>query len=87
MLLSRIFSLILGTTLFVVIWSMQDGQHGLRQRAAVHAFPQLQPSVTRPVNPPPASIEPAPVSAAQTSASDHALWMFADELPTQVAGK
>lgn len=27
MLLSRVFSLIFGTTLFVLIWTMQDGNH------------------------------------------------------------
>ena len=87
MLLSRIFSLILGTTLFVVIWSMQDGQHGMRQRAAIHAFPQLRPSSSRPVDQPPSTNHPVPVSAAKATAPDHTLWMFADEPAAQVAVK
>ncbi|MDB5337925.1 MAG: hypothetical protein JWN70_3544 [Planctomycetaceae bacterium] len=89
MLLSRIFSLMLGTTLFVMIWSMQDGDHNLRIRADVDAFPNIRrieiqpesqsaPAVTNP---------PVRVTSVQAAASESALWMFADEPAERVAGK
>lgn len=85
MLLSRIFSLLLGTTLFVMIWSMQDGNHALHARGTPDIVPQrleIQPE-SRPS--PAATKPPLHVTSVAVSAPDSALWMFADEPTERIA--
>ncbi len=89
MLLSRIFSLMLGTTMFVMIWSMQDGDHALRARADVDAFPNVRPIEIQPQSHPAPAVsnQPAHVTSVAVTAPEPALWMFADEPAERVAGK
>lgn len=89
MLLSRIFSLLLGTTLFVMIWTMQDGDHALpRMTVAAELRSVAQDSrelretpVSVPVKSPEVSAVQSPVS------SEEVLWIFADEPARQIAVK
>lgn len=85
MLLSRIFALLLGTTLFVMIWSMQDGDHHLHVRADVDAVPNVQQPEPAPV--PASATVPVQMTSVSATASESALWMFADEPAERVAGK
>ncbi len=86
----RIFSLLLGTTLFVMIWTMQDGNHSApRMGLAVTIRPIPQDSeehkavtVFTPVGQPEAvSVATGPAATEQT------LWIFADEPAAQIAVK
>lgn len=90
MLLSRVFSLLLGTTLFVMIWTMQDGNHAalrLEMAVSVRSIPQRHESpvavtVCEPVS------QHVAVSAAEVQVpSENTLWIFADEPPEQFAAK
>lgn len=90
MLLSRIFSLLLGTTLFVMIWTMQDGDHAA-PRMAVTA--ELR-SIVRTSEEPQETAASFPVElpevisvSSSPATSDPVLWIFADEPPTQIAVK
>jgi len=89
MLLSRIFSLMLGTTLFVMIWSMQDGDHHLRAHAEADVAPQVHRNEIQPEHKPVPATSSAPVrvTSATVTAPESALWMFADEPAERVAGK
>lgn len=85
MLLSRIFALLLGTTIFVMIWSMQDGDHLRRMRVEAEAVPSIQQPESTPA---PASVTtPVQVTSASVTTAESALWMFADEPAERVAGK
>ncbi|MDB5389621.1 MAG: hypothetical protein JWM11_5267 [Planctomycetaceae bacterium] len=100
MLLSRAFCLILGTTLFVLIWTMQDGNHRPTRIARSGRSHFVGPGIgAPPIRSTPArtttvSHQPAVVQVAKPAAQKSAeslLWMFADELSTpqttQIAGK
>lgn len=89
MLLSRIFSLMLGTTLFVMIWSMSDGDHHLRVPVEPDVVPHIHRNEIQPENDPAPSTTPAPVRVTSATVTMHesALWMFADEPAERVAGK
>lgn len=100
MLLSRAFCLILGTTLFVLIWTMQDGNHRSNRvaRSSRSQFagqsnqaPEVQAAKVKTVS---VSLKTPVVEAATPSVKKSAesmLWMFADEpaasQATQVAGR
>lgn len=89
MLLSRIFSLILGTILFVMTWSMQDGDHSLRKRPEVDAKPLIRRLEVEPETRPSPSVSshPVRVTSIVAVAPESALWMFADDPAAQVAAK
>ena len=87
MLLSRIFSLVLGTTLFVLIWSMQDGNHSLPMGRAAHFHSSRHQMESPPESTRVNLAQTASVASATIVVQDHALWMFADEPVEQVAGK
>lgn len=85
MVFSRITSLILGTVLFVTIWTMQDGNHAAPQIGLASDF--------RPVARTSQTEQPGHIAAtglvesASTVASDEVLWIFAAEEATQIAVK
>jgi hypothetical protein len=95
MLLSRAFCLILGTTLFVLIWTMQDGNHRPTQLARSSRSRVAGPAIQSPAAPAPkvkaitVAHKPAEAAAAVTTvnvttvkkSADSMLWMFADEEP------
>lgn len=90
MLLSRIFSLLLGTTLFVMIWTMQDGDHaGLRMAAATELRPMVRQTDDFQQAAAPVVLKQADMVSVSSSpaSSDQVLWMFADEATTQIAVK
>lgn len=89
MLLSRIFSLMLGTTLFVMIWSMQDGDHNRRVRVDVEVVPRVERLEVQPEAKPVPAVTQPPLRVTSVSATtpESALWMFADEPVERVAGK
>ncbi|MES2791958.1 MAG: hypothetical protein V4719_20255 [Planctomycetota bacterium] len=88
MLLSRIFSLMLGTTMFVAIWSMQDGDHSRHLRAGADTVPSVQPAEVphQPESSPAVSSHPLRVTAVSAT-SESTLWMFADEPAERIAIK
>jgi len=92
MLLSRAFCLILGTMLFVLIWTMQDGNHRATRmaRSAPRRFvgPSTTPAAIRPTVPSSnvqaasdtSRVEKAPIAEPIARKSvDSLLWMFAEE--------
>lgn len=100
MLLSRAFCLILGTTLFVLIWTMQDGNHRPTQLARSNRSRVVGPAIQSPAAPAPklkaitvshkASEAVAAVIIAKQPVNSM-LWMFAEEQPviagTQIAAQ
>lgn len=89
MLLSRIFSLLLGTTLFVMIWTMQDGDHAApRMDIATDLRPMVQQAdELHEVAAPLPGVQSEIISVSSPVASEQVLWMFADEQPAQIAVK
>lgn len=88
MLLSRIFSLMLGTTLFVMIWTMQDGNHSsprMEMAVPVQPSPQVSALHETTLAPTPEVVVQAP--APESATTEPAMWIFADEPGTQIAVK
>lgn len=97
MVLSRVFSLLLGTTLFILIWTMQDGNHAVPQVVvATNLRPVIRESQPEASVREVASIPAGPIQpeydefnsiVAPVSTPDATLWMFAAEPPEQIAVK
>jgi hypothetical protein len=90
MLLSRAFCLILGTTLFVLIWTMQDGNHRPTQLARSGRSRVVGPATQSPPAPKikaiTVSLKPAEAVASVNTVkkpADSMLWMFAKEEPAR----
>ncbi len=90
MLLSRIFSLMLGTTLFVMIWTMQDGNHSAQRMgmaADMRPIPHTLDADTEVAAFSPVHSQVADPISSVPVVAEQALWIFAEEPAAQIAVK